>query len=62
MHKFVKVPVVIVVLTLYALVGLVVALNKDYGVIDNGSDFWTLALAIALWPLVLLGADVTIQF
>lgn len=62
MQKFVKIPVVIIVLTLWGVIGLIVALANDYGVINKGSDYWSLALAIVLWPIVLLGGDVSIKW
>lgn len=60
--RFVKIPAMLVLVLAWALVGLVIALAHDYGDIDTGSDAWTLVLAVVLWPLVLVGADVRIQF
>lgn len=62
MERIVKMPVLLLLLTVWGVIGLIVALANDYGDIDTGSDGWTFALAVVLWPLVLFGADVRIQF
>jgi hypothetical protein len=62
MVRFVKIPAMLFILLAWAIVGLVIALAQDYGDIDSGSDAWTFVLAVVMWPLVLLGADVRIQF
>jgi hypothetical protein len=36
-------------------VGIVVALNHGYNTIKNVSDVLSLALAVVLWPAILLG-------
>lgn len=62
MQRFTKVPIWIVIAVLWAFVGLIVALSKDYGEIDSGSDAWSLVFAVLIWPVVLAGADVSIRF
>lgn len=62
MQRFTKVPVWFMFAVIWAIIGLVVALGKDYGDVDSGSDAWTLAFAVLAWPLVLFGADVSIRF
>lgn len=41
----------------YLVIGVIVAVIKDYVDLDSVADIISLALAIALWPLVLLGID-----
>ena len=62
MGNAVKVPMILMIIFAWALVGLIVALSQDYGEINSGSDAWTFGLAILLWPVVLAGGDVRIQF
>jgi hypothetical protein len=42
---------------LWVAVGVVVALDNGYNTIKNLSDVLSLALAVLLWPAVLLGFD-----
>lgn len=62
MQRFTKVPIWLVAGVVWAFVGLIVALGKDYGEMDSGSDAWTLAFAVITWPIVLAGGDVSIRF
>jgi hypothetical protein len=41
----------------YLVIGVIVAVTRDYVDIDNLSDIISFALAVVLWPLVLLGVN-----
>lgn len=45
------------VIIVYLVIGVVVAVIRDYVDIDNLSDVISFALAVVLWPLVLLDVD-----
>lgn len=62
MTRFVRMPVLLLAVVAWGLVGLIVSLANDYGDINSGSDAWSFALAVILWPLLVVGADVRIQF
>jgi hypothetical protein len=51
------------VLLVWLIVGVVVAINKDYGrALDNGSQIATFILAVILWPIPATGGSVFIHF
>jgi drug/metabolite transporter (DMT)-like permease len=46
------------IVLVYIVIGIFVALNRDYGVdVDGIRGILSLILAVLLWPLVLLGVD-----
>lgn len=46
---------------IYLVIGVVVAAGRDHlDQINNLSDFFSAALAILLWPLILLGVDINL--
>jgi hypothetical protein len=46
------------IVLVYIIIGIFVALNRDYGVdVDGIRGILSLILAVLLWPLVLLGVD-----
>jgi hypothetical protein len=46
------------IVLVYIVIGIFVALNRDYGVdVDGIRGILSLVLAVLLWPLVLLGVD-----
>jgi hypothetical protein len=46
------------IVLVYIVIGIFVALNRDYGVdVDGVRGILSLILAVLLWPLVLLGVD-----
>jgi hypothetical protein len=51
-----------VVLLIWVIVGIIVAINNNYGHIHNGSDLATFILAVVLWPILVFGGDVLIRF
>jgi hypothetical protein len=51
------------ILLAWVLVGVVVAINKDYGrALDDGSHIATFLLAVVLWPIPATGGSVFIHF
>lgn len=50
------------VFLIYLAIGVVVALNTGYNTITNVSEFISFLLAVLIWPAVLLGADLHINF
>jgi hypothetical protein len=51
------------VLLVWLIVGVVVAINKDYGrSLDTGSQIATFLLAVILWPIPATGGSVFIHF
>ena len=51
------------VLLVWLIIGVVVAINKDYGrALDSGSQIATFVLAVALWPIPATGGAVGISF
>ena len=59
MNTRVRVPVVLLI---WVIVGIIVAMNKGYGDIDNSSELATFILAVILWPIPALGGRVGIRF
>jgi hypothetical protein len=60
MNTRVRLPLVTVI---WVVIGLVVAVNKDYGHhLDNGSRVATFILAVVLWPILAAGGSVGITF
>jgi hypothetical protein len=55
----VRVPILVLI---WVIIGLIVAINKDYGDIDNASEFATFILAVILWPIPATGGRVGIRF
>ena len=51
-----------IVLLIWLVIGVVVALSKDYGDIDNASEAATFVLAAILWPIPALDGAVAIRF
>ena len=51
-----------VVLLIWVVVGIVIAMNNNYGHIHNGSQLATFILAVVLWPILVFGGDVLIVF
>jgi hypothetical protein len=46
------------IVLVYIVIGIFIALNRDYGAdVDGVRGILSLVLAILLWPLVLLGVD-----
>jgi hypothetical protein len=51
------------VLLIWLIIGVVVAINKDYGrALDNASQVATFLLAVLLWPIPATGGVVLISF
>jgi len=51
------------VLLVWLIIGVVVAINKDYGrALDNASQIATFLLAVILWPIPATGGVVLISF
>lgn len=51
------------VLLVWLIIGVVVAINKDYGrALDTGSQIATFLLAVVLWPIPATGGAVGITF
>jgi hypothetical protein len=51
------------VVLLWLVVGVIVALNQDYGrSLDSGSEIATFLLGVILWPVLATGGDVAIVF
>jgi hypothetical protein len=59
MNTRVRIPVVLLI---WVVVGVIVAVNKGYGDIDNSSELATFALAVVLWPIPMLDGQVGIRF
>jgi hypothetical protein len=51
-----------IVLLVWVVIGVVVALSKDYGNVDNASQAATFVLAVILWPIPALDGAVAIRF
>jgi hypothetical protein len=51
-----------IVLLIWLVIGVVVALSKDYGDINNASEAATFVLAVILWPIPALDGAVAIRF
>ncbi|MGH9211801.1 MAG: hypothetical protein ACRD2C_14115 [Acidimicrobiales bacterium] len=51
------------VLLLWLIIGVIVAINKDYGQsLDSGSEIATFLLAVVLWPIPATDGAVLIRF
>lgn len=51
------------VVLIWLIIGVVVAINKDYGrSLDNASEVATFVLAVLLWPIPATGGSVGIRF
>lgn len=51
------------VVVAWLIVGVVVAINQDYGrQLDNASQIATFLLGVILWPILATGGDVLISF
>jgi hypothetical protein len=59
MNARVSIPVL---LLLWVVIGVVVAINKGYGDVNNGSQAATFILAVILWPIPALDGSVAIHF
>ena len=59
MDKRVRIPFVMFV---WVVIGVVVAMNKGYDDIDNGSELATFLLAVVLWPIPAFDGRVGIAF
>jgi hypothetical protein len=55
----VRVPIVLLI---WVIIGLIVAINKNYQDIDNASELATFILAVILWPIPATGGRVGIRF
>jgi hypothetical protein len=55
----VQIPFVIFV---WVVIGVIVAMNKGYDDIDNGSELATFILAVVLWPIPAMDGRVGIAF
>jgi hypothetical protein len=51
-----------IVLLVWVVIGVIVALSKDYGDINNASQAATFVLAVILWPIPALDGAVGIRF
>jgi len=56
-----KVPVPLVALV-WLVAGLIVAINKGYGDVDNADQAATLVLGIILWPILAFDGGVLVHF
>jgi hypothetical protein len=59
MQQRVSVPLVLLV---YVVVGVIVAINKDYGDIDNADQAATFVLGVILWPILAFDGAVAVRF
>jgi hypothetical protein len=59
MNTRVRVPVLLLI---WVIIGIIVAMNKGYGDIDNASELATFILAVILWPIPATGGRVGIRF
>jgi hypothetical protein len=51
-----------IVVLVWVIIGVIVALNKDYGDVHNASQVATFILAVILWPIPALDGAVAIRF
>ncbi|HEX6236975.1 MAG TPA: hypothetical protein VFZ68_07260 [Acidimicrobiales bacterium] len=59
MRTRVRIPLVVLI---WVVIGVIIAVNKGYGDIDNASELATFALAVFLWPIPALDGAVAIRF
>lgn len=59
MRTRVRIPLVVLI---WVVIGVIVAVNKGYGDIDNSSELATFALAVFVWPIPALDGSVAIAF
>jgi hypothetical protein len=60
MGKSMSIPYAVVT---WLVIGILVAINWDYGhQLENSSQVATFAAAVFLWPLVVLGGKILVQF
>jgi hypothetical protein len=51
------------VVVAWLIIGVVVAINQDYGrQLDNASQIATFLLGVVLWPILATGGDVLLRF
>ncbi|MFP3902095.1 MAG: hypothetical protein ACLFXM_14675 [Acidimicrobiia bacterium] len=58
MRTRVRIPLIVLI---WVVIGVIVAVNKGYGDMDNGSELATFLLAIVLWPIPALDGSVAIN-
>lgn len=59
MNTRVRIPVIVLI---WIIIGVIVAINKEYGDIDNSSELATFILAVVLWPIPAFDGQVGIRF
>ncbi len=59
MRTRVRIPLVVLI---WVVIGVIVAVNRGYADIDNGSELATFFLAVFLWPVLALDGSVAVNF
>jgi hypothetical protein len=59
MNARVSIPVILLI---WVVIGVIVAINKGYGDVNNNSQAATFVLAVILWPIPALDGAVGIRF